>query len=895
MPGPVSSAKKYSDFGSKDGLAKALIDGKGWSLNPRSLGTRIGQLDRGNVTWWLKNLDKAESLAQLLDIPLEDLGVHGRAGKGLFHFTEFPEFPPLDLKREESWALAQEQLDPKQAHPEFGDSLDDWFGNSLIGSWRSPHTMDWLYIPDDLHRQFLSRRLSVAGRHEVVFVETLAEAASRLMNPKPLIVSVSHDGGGNDLAALAGRPQDAGILVISPFMFPVREETSSAESFGWEQRYSSGLEGRKFDLTATRSFRGAVRRWTLNKLPDWRERLLVWVEERLYREHPDTYFSAQGIGEWLNRFDPLAEWFNTTSDVMHLCRLGHLASEKKFPAPDDFLAGDRLVESLFERHPSSRLLRIKQLAGARWVKSDLPWLGALPLEGWLSLSSAGSEAVSRAELEVIASGRTAKERAETVDKVAILLEAGNPEALVSSGLLKESRRGHFDFQHRTLAGLLVRDRLMRQIAQESLASWATHCFDSGRRPLVDAALDVVPFEFLVEAASKLEAEQPGSVALIGVSESLFKAIGMRIAKGELIPAALYVVARSVVEHLNLADDFELPSPWSRSIDSENGELEWISACWAWSLLSEARQEIPSNWLFPGWSCSLPKPPLWLNELWPDKKCEQVSLSWMRFLEIVDQWVKDLDEPAIQAPRVALFGFLRKAGQGLWKAEACWWEPIIGKPWAENILAKRLKEDGPMAAARLWPSFLEFERNYSADGRWNAQLSRVRYWLLVQMKPAEALTGLGEDDRRYLASVPETLPPEMRGPLLQSLGTNLTVWPEVDVFPNDFFARFGRQIASVLPDYLDYENYLVSLAAAQCLWSWDPNCAKRLLREKKGIGLVGRKQLVDSCPAAYLAIAIEALWGEPGLFDEVERSHWVREHLPTAGVEAASLLALLKIE
>ncbi|MEI7612183.1 MAG: hypothetical protein WCK63_04695 [Betaproteobacteria bacterium] len=897
MSGPVSSARKYSDFGSNDGLAKALIDsfpGKTWGLKPRSLGTKIGQLDKGNVTWWAKNLDKAECLAQLLEVPLEDFGVHGKVGKGLFHFVEFPEFPPLDLKRDEPWQFADEQLDPKQILPNsFGrETLSHWLDNAVIGSWRPPHNMDWLCITDDLHRRFLSHWLSISSRHEVLFVETVADAAIRLRNPKPLIISVSSNGGDEDLTALACRPESAGILVIAPFSVAVREETSSGEWMGWEHVTTKGLEGRKFNLTSPSPLNSTLKRWVLNKLPDWRERLLIWIEKRLNGVNSDTIFSAQGMADWLHRFDPLEEWFNTTSDVMLLGRLGHLSSEKKLPAPHDLFAGDRLLQLLFAREPSSRIFQTKRLADARWHHSEVSWQGGLPLETWCSLSSIGTETMSRTELDAIVSGKTAKERAVEADRIANLIAAGNPDSLLSSGLLKEVQGRCYDFQYRTMARLLVRDGLMRQINQDSLESWAINCYDPQRRPLVDAALDAVSMECLTIAANRLAQEQQhGSAEVIGASESLFLAIGRRISKGEVVPASLFSVARSVVSRLDLTDDTNLAGPWSRTIESQDEQLDWVGACWAWSLIPNAIQDIPNNWLFPGSADTLPEVPNWLNAIWPDEECEQLSLNWTLFLKIVDQWIKDLEAPIVNAPYVALLGLLRKAGRGFWTAEASWWEQISGKVWAENALVERIKEDGPVVATRLWPSYLEFER--SRTDPWRAQLSRIRYELLKQMKPAEMLGGLSEDDLRYLASIPEKLPPEARSPLLQLLGPNIPVWPQTGVFPDDFFDRFGRQIVAVLPDYLAHDNTMIARTAAMRLWAWDNQCAKRLLLEDENIGLMAKKHLFAACAKGDLVIALEALQKIPSLLDQSERGNWVHDHLPTAGVEAVKLLSLLK--
>lgn len=908
MSGPVRSSKKYEDFFSNNGLAKELLKrfpGTEWGLEYRSLGNKIGDLDKGKVGWWANNPEKAKCLAELLEISLEDLGLHGKAQKGVFGFPEFPEFPPLDLKREEPWRLAEEVLDPKQVRPgSVGkDSLHHWLGREVLGSWRPPHEMDWLCISDELHRQLFSMAFAATGRHEVVFAETLAEVATRLANPKPLIVSVSQDGGDEDLLALAGRPQGAGILIIAPFMLIERQETSSVESMGWESRTIGGLQGRTFDLTANSWLSGrSISRWTLKKLPDWRERLLDWVEVRLNRSGGDTFFSAQAVGDWLKRFDPLAVWFCSTSDVMQLCRLAHLDSEKRLPNPHDSNAGDRLVQLLFARQSLFRVFRIKQLAHSRWQRSDLPWGGNLSLDIWSAISADGVASVSRSVLDEIVSGGTVGERKKAADHVAHLLEAGNPEALLSSGLVTENRRGKFDFQHPTFAGLLIRDRLIEQVAAEPPGVWAMNCFDPGRRLLVDAALDVVSMECLVNAAMRVESEPGNSAQVIAASEALFVAIGKRIAKEEIISPSLYFIGRLVIQRLDLSDEWSLAMPWSRPVESVDEQLAWVSACWSWSLLPKAAVDfVGQSWLFPGWANELPEPPYWLMAFVPDKDEEQASPALRRFLEVAYQWAKELDAPIENGTAMLMLPFLSKAAQGGVPAESAWWKALVGQKWAESLLIELLEISGDGAARHLWPSFLAAEREVlsekKAEDEYNFPYmrfgySRVRFWLLRHLKPIEILMGLSDDDRTYLGYIPESLPPDVRAPLLQSLVGCAPVKWFTGALP--FFERFGFHAAPALEAYLGAEMF--GNAAAECLWRWNAERAASLLvQQGESISLEVRKTLFWHCPEQYFPKALEALSVEPALCDAEERKRWVRTYLPSSGSYAVNALALLDVE
>lgn len=895
MSGPVTSTRKFSDFGSNDALAKVLIERfpeQNWQLKPRSLGAKIGELDRGLVTWWSSRPEKTECLAKLLEVPLEDLAIHSNVGSNFFQFTEFPEFPPLDLRREELRQFAEEQLDKAQSDAnEHKESLALWLDRRALRRGE-PQDIDWLLVPDDSRRQLLIRQLSAAGLHEVVAVDTLIEIGERLTNAKPLVVCIAHDGGDEDLLALAHRPRNAGLLVIAPFMLPRRAETSSAEILGWEQRAIGGIEGKVFDLSGN-----GVRRWALPALSDWRARLLNRIGAHLDRSGVDTSFNAQAVDDWLHRFDPSAVWFRTTSDVMQLSRLAHLHSEKRLPDSCNSSAGKRLAELLFAREPSSCAFRIRQLADARWQCGGQPWDGGLPLDAWLAISTAAAASVSRSELDEIVFAKTMGEREKAADRVAVLLEAGSPEALLSSGLLHEIRRGYFDFRHRTFAGLLIRDRLMAQIATESPSAWAINCFDAGRRPLVDAALNAVSMEHLVNAANRLAAEPAESAQAIAASEALFVAIGKRIAQEEVIPPSLFFIVKQIVQRLDLSDDWSLAKPWSRPASSPDECLAWVCACWSWSLLPETKVEIEPCWLFPGWADALPEVPYWLTGLVPEDEALRVSPALRKFLRVLDLWAKELDEPIESAPAMLLLPFLNKAARGVLPAESSWWKTLIGKKWAESLLLESLDNAGEGAACRLWSSYLAAEQEVLSEAKTedrynfphlNFCYSPIRFWLLQHLKPAEAVERLSDANRSYLSLRPESLPPAVRPLLLQSV----LACPPVQLFSEalPFLERFGFHAASALEGYLGHP--VLGNAAAQCLWRWNAERASSLLSRSGNVALEVRETLLWHCPDACFLLAVEVLATEPELFDTETRKLWIRKYLPSSGRGAVTALALL---
>lgn len=897
MERPISSARRYEEFGSYDGLAKNIISSfpnVQWRLTGRSLGTKIGELDKGKLTWWVNNPEKARCLADFLDISSEDLGLHGRVEKTAFSFEDFPEYPPLDLKREELPLIVKEELDPEQAARDSVDwhSLEEWLGKATTHDWRPPTGMNWLHVEDELQRQLLFRKLAVAGHHEVLGVETLREVEMRLRSLKPLIVFVGHDGGTEDLAALAGRPPDAGILVIAPFMLAKREASSSAEFLSWESRTAHGPSGRVFDLTG----REGIKRWTFVALPDWRERVLLWVEERLNRQQVDSYFTAQAVRDWLKDFDPLSIWFRTVSDVLQLCRLVHFDSEKRLPNPGAPDAGNFLAQLVFASKPGLQY-QIGQLADARWLSVDQPWQGELPLATWCGLSTSGLASISEADLGEIVSGKTLAEREKAAERVASRLEAGNPDALLRSGLLREGRRGSFDFRHRSFAELLVRDRLLRDVAMAPLATWAMHCFDPGRRVLIDAAMSVLPMPGLVEVARCLAEVPADSVESLAVSETLFIAIGKRIVRGEEIPSLLHLVVNRVASRSGFLEEGIFSQPWSRSVMSTDEHLAWLGACWSWSLLPEAKLSIEDSWLFPGWAEELPELPDWFADIQPDEKAEHLTSSQSELLPVLRQWSKERDAPIENAPVFFVIPFLEKAAQGALAAQASWWNGFAGKRWAERVLLDSLKGIGGAAAARLWPSYLAAERALeqvrNVDDKYNFphlehRLSPIRFWLLEQLEPADILKGLDQDALRYLGQYPESLPPGVRPLLLKSL---LACYSEqLDPYALPVLERFGFHAAPALKACLEHKRFRD--AAADCLWRWDASFAVSILRHGEDASPEAKQALLWCCPAQCFPEVLDVLEKTPELLREENVEWWVRRYLPASGQLAQRAYALL---
>lgn len=913
---PITNSPEYKKFKSVNQLAKALMENTPnveWGCQFIALAQRIGELNKGLVAWWRTRPEQTQALADFLELPVEDLGVLALSASFVVNFSDFPALKPLDLKREAPWRLGQEMLKTGQKKSEYGsETLDEWLKPNPA-FWRPPSGLAWLHLDSDIEQELLTQELLAAGRFDVLVVPTLADAEEQLRGGKPLIISVKASGGHADFHAVAGRPDSAGLLVIAPFPFPVREKTSAADSFyDWERLTFQGRERRKFDLAHP----GAIsdfERWTWTLAPDWRVRLLDWVGARLGRYHPDTHFSVEDAQKWLDRFDPQSVWFPKPSDLLQLCQLMNSMALRKLPSPNDKDGGRKLAKTLFKTGPTYRHAQMAELVQKRWDSRGVQWSGCLTMQVWLSLSPHALLAVSPAAITKLVASKNLAEVKKEGAKLAVSAELGQPETLLASRLIQVDAAGNYDFQYRTLAALLVRDMLLHQIASKATESWGWACFDEQRRPVVDAVLDAMSLDQLIAASQRVgdgSADVDASAALVGACEALFMAIGRRIAGGAVINAPdVLPLARCVIAPLDMVSvDWALPVPLSRPTQTADERLQWITACWAWSLLSN-KDAPEGNWLFPGWCQSLPEAPWWISELWVDERFEPASPTWLRFLLVIDEWLKEFDAPVADAPPALHVALLARAAAGHWQPELTWWASVSECVWAQDALIERLdalgSHDKPYVALRLWPSQLMFERGL-VDDKWNMRLlSKIRRWLLGAVEPVAAMEVLTDEDIWYLSHLPVSLPPEFRPLLLKkltplvlnelppTLAGALEPNPTIIALGQEeqFFERFGAGIAPLLCDFLTHER--LGFAAATCLWRWDGEGASQRLENPQHLDAMARQHLVMSCPASHVSAAARALRAWPELFDLPQLVSWARELLPNSGTNASALLALLK--
>lgn len=865
MRNPVTSAPKFATYSSFDRLAATLIKScgdvfqkPGKPLLPRSLGAKIGMLDKGDRTWWASRPDEAKCLAKLLGLEFDELGLNQKSGRHIFDFASFPELPALDLMREDGWKIAEPEIenDPQYHRYNSKPTLDDWLKST---GFCKRNQVEWLYVPDEVEYQLLTRKLAAACRHEILPIKSLSDVLDndskleRVLQQEPLVLTLETGMTLEDVKTLASYRKGAPLLIISTSWLVKPDERNPADE---------------------KSIK--INRWTWNFSSNWRESLLTWIEQRI---NSDTLFTSEGAKRLLKKFDPGHILFERVKDVLVLCQALHDHGENKISTNDE----DTQLLSLFElKEPSQDLL--SPLIEARWKRWDLAWSGELPRGNWMALAE------GLCDFDVLT------------------------KHLIVRGVTG------YDFQRPIVIRLLMRSYLSEKFIKGELTSWAPACFDCERRLMVDDALDAISLHELGLVAQRFMQEST-SAQNVGACESIFTAIGRRIIRKEQVSNELSAFAGHLIKQLRWDEqDKDFLRPWSLRLDKAKEHIEWVSVCWAWSLQPPPPMQIPSSWLFPGWSSSLPaEVPGWLNgsrtnQNYLSSNWERQAIPLKAFLTVVERWMKKLEAPPQyeNSPSIFFVALLARAGAGDWPAEEWWWLNVIGEagsPLVEQALLDLAQSENisvnRRTALNWWPSLVQYLRSKASGSRFLDKQTRSNLftqdpqirgysealvWVMKQLaeNPKVALEALEEEDRKFLVQHPSALSAAFKRALLTWLVKGIpSGWMSFQLL--DLFSYYGRDVVEEMEVFLDDSEQL-GRQAAQHLWEWAPDRAKNLL--EKALTQTATQNLIRRCPPSALGAAIKLLQNDPNLLQE-ERLLWARWHLPDARQHAQELMALIE--
>lgn len=174
--GKVLAAAMTKGLDSLTKVAQALID-----VHPdlfegiavRSLGAKLSELNRENVTWWRGRADRLQALKDLLGLEPSELIASQQARQlGLWVCDEFPELPALNLISEQPPTLAEPVA--ITANQGYGADLGDWLLVALGSDYeqremgRLTRGVQWLHAPKGTGRSLLLSRIKARNRLAVV-------------------------------------------------------------------------------------------------------------------------------------------------------------------------------------------------------------------------------------------------------------------------------------------------------------------------------------------------------------------------------------------------------------------------------------------------------------------------------------------------------------------------------------------------------------------------------------------------------------------------------------------------------------------------------------------------------------------------------------------------------
>ena len=909
MSGLIAEARSKSGYKSNDELARAILmhsPDLGKTLQARSLGTKIGKLDKGETDWWAKNVETLTALTQLLGLTANDLGVHAAGESELrFAFVGFPELPPLDFKRERPCelgfgAIDDDRKDLPGAFSERELDLEPWMaGRDRMDLRRALHGITWLHIPKGCGLSILAAQLKARSAYEVMHVRSIAEASIRLQRPEPFILVLSEPLDALDLRVLP-YSDEAVTLVLSPFAMPEREKLSPSDPMFDEELFirPESLQ-REMTLSKPRSSNGpsvSRYRWMLNL--DWRTKLLLWVEGRCAKHGLDTLYSAEDIGQWLDQFDPDQLLFRTPADVMAICRVFHHQSRRSRPDSADPSAGKKLQASLMGLD-SRNADAFNRLAVSLWYRPDLAW--AVPLE-WAVWRELSRPEVVDGDSAAVGPGRSKRKSGKRAPN-ARLLEL-DLDALQTSGMLTRvlgHKTGDFSLGPQIFVDLLARDQTIVDIQSGNFERWGRVVFDPQRQHLVDAAISVVRTQDLFKVIRNIRDADPWSESAIGASETLFLELGGRIASGETLPLEMLCISEIVLRRsVSLSDgaEFVLLSRPTKHLNDEYNILRLVQAGWGWSLthrpetveLSESTVPV----LFPGWFSgellflTVPNHPA-------DGSFSRSGSPprWRRFLDRGLEVLLRLPDASIalgsnvEPPLMLVAALIDRRPVG-----ANWWMAVGDHTWALRFVNDQLeRHNRPEVRLATLGSILDFI--FAPQAR-SAKLSPwyVKFILLrsdVWLRPInnidfQALISVLTPNRiAVLLAEPTILPVGMRSQLLAHLKTTD---PEELA---KLIACVGSESSFLLRSWLGTSGGTI---AAERIWELAPEDALTLLLESE-LEAAGKADLVRACPNGMSQKLAEQPQAWSKSLARSELIAWVRERLSAAPGNAGLFIDLLK--
>lgn len=890
---PIEKYRKIKEIKSNDALAKELLErykDLDWGTKERSLGAKLGLIDNGNCGWWLKRPSLSAALAEHLDVSAADLGIHPQETSDIHLFSEFPELPPLRLASEIPCDIGEPFCINDKGEL---DDMNRWLGKGMTEALlrQPPAGVYWLHFPPgrgvDLFWEYLKRSSKYTCKHS----NTIRDAAKDLKSPRHLILRIDSAEKEHDISALATMHPETALLVISPHAAPLRSDDGYIHPFcTWERITSSSQERRKYDLL-TASFNSLTAfEWRLHK--DWIKRLLVWIERRLQQPTDvDTLFTAEELLEWLTEFPYLNSQLHGPGDLLHLSSLFHKSQRSKRPKANSLEAGNEILKQILP-HSTSIRENFHKLTLAAWNSEELSWGNAQSIRRWNTLADASWD-------DNLIKIDTIVKSSDLPTRKKIARQIKKPEPRINTLLLQDNKFLEVDageeltLRPRFLPWLLARDHVIACMTNDGLDSWAFNCFDEKRRLVVDAALDTLKLDQLLPIAAQIPDSLDGNAAAIAAAEALFYSIGRRIDHQTYIPQELLAIATLVLNNLTVDHKISVPRPWSRYIADEIPKLDWISVCWAWSLVP-CPDGIPlylkASWLFPCWASDLDNSNHFdfVNHIIEDK-CDIKDKKLKSIFQLAPKIVSKIDKPIAVPPTLLKPFFIAEAAKGKWEIDPDWWVEIFDKKWSDEILIDQItKKNSTLIPTLLLANMLDQTPQWRSENEFSCfMLIMSKLWVtLIERLPAEALVNdLSPQQFELLTAYPESLPPHLVTKALELL---LSKPERLRQIANKLILVSQVDSLSILFQLLD-TNYWRTVGLQ--IWQLAPHEAQSIIKLPFDLSLNAKRNLIITCPNFEVSAKLMSEFSIMFMDHEVRK--WVCDNLPHAGARSQEILDLLE--
>lgn len=886
MQKPIERYREKVEAPSNDALATMLLDRfptLAWgTTNHRSIGAKLGQIDRGNTSWWQKRPELVNALAELLDVSPEDLGIHPHSSETLHRFPEFPELPPLDLTRERPCSLG------RPISLRGNDNLDSWLSDKMLGLHLNPVGVDWLHFPTGRGVDLFWENLIRTSRYECRRSNTIGDSAGLLTSPRHLVLRIESDGGDKDIGALASMHPESALLVIAPHSFSYLNDSDNIGSlYSWERNTASIEARHEIDFLMDPFSKLTKFEWVLHD--DWIYRLLNWIEKRINSPESDTMFTAKRVLRAVHESPYLQSQLQGPGDVFHLSSLFHKIPQSKLSGFDERSVGVRLLKQL-----TSPVIQesYRELAIATWENDSHNWGSAQTINEWIALGTTPT-VESLKGIEEIA------EEEDLLKRRKLAKRFRNPKSITDiSGLLQKELLVHnsgegLTLRPRFLPGLLARDHVIDCITKKNSQSWALHCYDAKRRQVIDAALDTLSDDQLLAIATKIPASIVGNAEAIATAEAIFYSIGRRITTSKDLPAGLQRISSAVLNNLIFYHEYGIPGPWSRPITDRSSLMNWLATCWAWSLTPQPEgisSDIQDSWLLPGWASDLDNAAFKeaVDKVLPDEKYASASNS-QPLLQRAQDLVDSLKEPIVNSPVMLKPFLIAAAAKNRWSFFQEWWDQTRSAKWAEDILVKSIDELSPILLPNLLISFSRTFIENKKNDKYSISyllISKIRISILKRL-PAESIESLPDDIYQIFLSFPESLPLPLRRKLLK----DLCLYPiDIQFYSKKLIHLGTADDLSILVDLLETKHWRT---AGLQIWKLTPHQAESIINgQSMGSDNVLRGLLM-TCPDPKISAPLISKFRS--VFEKSELENWVREHLPNAGLKSQEILNVLSSE